>query len=103
MRWEQAVSAVGSMYRRFFYLLEPGNSPGLSEMMEVWGVEHSGEVLKKIGFRRDLHGCDLALMFYHRTLAIKSSIAEELGERSLSRARACGKTRGTGRPISTPR
>jgi len=49
MRWEQAVSAVGSMYRRFFYLLEPGKRPGLSEMMEEW----------------------------HRIFGIKSSIAEE--------------------------
>ena len=104
MRWEQAVSAFGSMYRRFFYLLEPGNRPGLSEMMDERGVEHSGEVLENNDFRRDLHGCTLALMFYHRILGIKSSIAEESETRSLSTPPiACGKTRGAGRPISAPR
>jgi hypothetical protein len=77
MRWEQAVSAVGSMYRRFFYLLEPGKRPGLSEMMEEWGVEHSSEVLEKLGVQIDLRGCALALMSYHRIFGIKSSIAEE--------------------------
>jgi len=38
MRGEQAVSATGNMYRRFFNLLEPGNRSDLSRMMEVWGV-----------------------------------------------------------------
>ena len=77
MRWEQAVSAIGSMYRRFFYLLEPGNRQSLSEMMEEWGVEHSGEIMEKLGVQRDLHGCALALMSYHRIFGIKSSIAQE--------------------------
>ena len=89
MRWEQAVSAVGSMYRRFFYLLEPGKRPGLSEMMEEWGVEHSGEVLEKLGVRRDLHGCALALMSYHRIFGIKSSIAEESEDEIVFHATHC--------------
>jgi hypothetical protein len=65
------------MYRRFFYLLEPSKRLGLSEMMKEGGVEHSGEVLEKLGVRRDLHGCALALMSYHRIFRIKRSIVKK--------------------------
>jgi hypothetical protein len=72
MRWKQAVSAVVSLYKRFFYLLEPGKRPGLSEMMEEWGIEHSSDVLEKLGVQRDLHGCGLALMSYHRIFGMRA-------------------------------
>jgi hypothetical protein len=89
IRWEQAVSAVGSMYRRFFYLLEPDKRPGLTKMMEEWGVEHSGEVLEKLGVQRDLHSCALALMSYHRVFGIKSFIAEESEDEIVIHATHC--------------
>jgi len=77
MRWEQAVSAVGSLYRNVFYLLGPDDRIKLSRMMEDWGLEHSEEVLNRLGGSRDLHGCALALMSYHRIFGIKSSIVKE--------------------------
>lgn len=76
-RWAQAVSAVGSLYRNFFYLLDPKDRKKLSMMMEEWGLEHSTEILPRIGAPRDLHGCALALMSYHRIFGIKSSITNE--------------------------
>lgn len=74
---EQAVSAVGSMYRNMFNLLGPEDRIKLSKMMEDLGVEHSREILKRLGSSRDLHGCALALMSYHRIFGIESSIVKE--------------------------
>lgn len=77
MKWEQAVSAVGSMYRNVFNLLSPDDRIKLSMMMEEWGIEHSREIFKRLGLSRDLHGCAVALMSYHRMFGMKSSIVEE--------------------------
>ena len=77
MKWEQAVSAVGSMYRNMFYLLDAEDRIKLSKMMENWGLEHSEGILKRLGASRDLHGCALSLMSYHRIFGIKSSIVKE--------------------------
>lgn len=76
-KWEQAVSAVGSMYRNVFYLLELVERRKLSRMMEDWGLEHSEEILPRIGASRDIRGCALSLMAYHRLFGIRSSIVEE--------------------------
>ena len=77
MKWEQAVSAVGSMYRNMFYLLDAEDRIKLSKMMENWGLEHSEGILKRLGASIDLHGCALALMSYHRIFGINSSILKE--------------------------
>lgn len=76
-RWELAVSAVGSLYRNVFYLLGADESIKLSRMMEDWGLEHSKEVLNRLGAPRTLHGCALSLMSYHRIFGIKSSMVKE--------------------------
>jgi hypothetical protein len=77
MKWEQAVSAVGSMYKNMYYLLDPEDRIKLSKMMENWGIEHSEVILKRLGASRDLHGCALALISYHRIFGIKSSVVKE--------------------------
>ncbi len=77
LRWEQSVSAVGSLYRNVFNLLDPGDRKKLSRMMEDWGREHADEALNRLHASRDLRGCALALMLYHRIFGIKSSIAKE--------------------------
>lgn len=88
-RWEQTVSAVGSLYRNFYNLLEPGERPRLSSMMKEMGLEHSREILPRIGAERNLHGCALALMAYHRLFAIKSRIAEETPEEIVIHVTSC--------------
>ncbi len=77
LRWEQSVSAVGSLYRNVFNLLDPGDRKKLSRMMEDWGREHADEALNRLRASRDLRGCALELMLYHRIFGIKSSIAKE--------------------------
>ncbi len=88
-RWEQAVSAVGSMYRRFFDMVGEDDRVRLSGMMEDWGREHAVEIQERLGVCKDLHGCALALMAYHRIFGIKSSIAEESGEEVVIRVSSC--------------
>jgi len=80
LRWMQAVSAVGSLYRDVFYLLGPDDRVKLYKMMEDLGLEHSKEVLNRLGASRSLHGCALALMAYHRIFGIKSSIVKQTEE-----------------------
>jgi len=79
-RWEQSVSAVGSLYRNVFHLLDPGDRKELSRMMEDWGREHADEALKRLRISRDLRGCALVLMLYHKIFGIKSSIAREMDD-----------------------
>jgi hypothetical protein len=89
MKWQQAVSAVGSMYKRFYYLLGPDDRSKLEKMMEDWGLEHSEEVLKRLDVSRDLHSCALALMSYNRIFGMKSSIAKESEDRICIRVTDC--------------
>ena len=88
-KWMQAVSAVGSMDRNMFYLLGPEDRGRLSGMMEEMGLEHSREILHRIGATRDLHGCALAVMAYHRVFGIKSAIAEETGDEVVIHVTRC--------------
>ena len=76
-KWEQAVSAVGSMYRNVFYLLDPEDRIKLNKVMENWGIEHAKGIFKRLGASRDLHGYALALMSYHRIFGIKSLVVKE--------------------------
>ncbi len=89
MKWEQAVSAVGSMYKRFYYLLEDEEKTKLSEMMEEWGAEHAEEIKERLDVAKGLHGCALALMAYHKIFGIESSIAEESGDELVLRVSHC--------------
>lgn len=70
-RWEQSVSAVGSLYRNIFHLLDPGDRKELSRMMEDWGREHADEALNRLRVSRDLRGCALVLMLYHRIFGLR--------------------------------
>ena len=76
-KWEQAVSAVGSMYKRFYYMVGNEDRAKLSGMMEEWGLEHAEEIKERLDVTEGLRGCALALMAYHRIFGIDSSIAEE--------------------------
>ena len=88
-KWEQAVSAVGSMYRDVFNILEPQERVKLSGLMEGWGLEHSEEVLKRLELSRDLHGCALALMLYHRIFGMESSIVKETEDEIIVHVSRC--------------
>lgn len=88
-KWEQAVSAVGSMYRRFFDVVGEDGRVRLSGMMEDWGVEHAREIKERLGVSRGLHDCALALMAYHRIFGIKSSISKESEDEVVIRVSSC--------------
>jgi len=88
-RWKHSVSAVGSLYRNIFHLLDPGDRKELSRMMEDWGREHAEEALKRLRVSWDLHGCALVLMLYHRIFGIKSSIAKEMDDEVLIHVSHC--------------
>jgi len=89
MRWTQTVSAVGSLYRNVFYLLDTDDRSELSKMMEEWGREHAEEVLSRLGVSRDLSGCALALMSYHRIFGIKSSVVKETEDKTVIHVSHC--------------
>jgi len=88
-RWEQAVSAVGSLYKRVFYLVDEEGRIRLTKMMEEWGLEHADKIRKRLDVPRGLHGCVLALMAYHRVFGIESSIAEESEDELVIRVSHC--------------
>lgn len=89
LRWTQAVSAIGSLYRNVYYLLDPDARDKLSGMMEAWGREHSEEVLNRLDASRDLRGCAMALMSYHRLFGIKSSIVKETEDEIIIHVSRC--------------
>lgn len=88
-RWTQTVSAVGSLYRNVFYMLDPHDRGRLAEMMQDWGTSHSEETVSKLGVRKDLHGCAVSLLAFHRIFGIKSSIVEETKDRIVIHATKC--------------
>lgn len=88
-KWEEAVSAVGSMYRRFFDMVDEEDRARLSKMMEEWGLEHARKIQGRLDVSRGLRGCALALMAYHRIFGIKSWIAEESGDDLVIRVSRC--------------
>jgi len=88
-KWEQAVSAVGSMYKRFFHMVGDEDRARLSGMMEEWGLEHAEEIKERLDVTGGLHGCALALMAYHRIFGIDSSIAEESDDGLVIRVSHC--------------
>jgi len=88
-KWEQAVSAVGSMYKRFYYMVGDEDRARLSGMMEEWGLEHAEEIKERLDVTGGLHGCALALMAYHRIFGIDSSIAEESDDGLVIRVSHC--------------
>lgn len=89
IKWKQAVSAVGSMYKNLFYPLGPEDRNRLSKMMEDWVLDHSEEILKRLGASRNLHGCAMALMSYHRIFGIKSSIVKETADETVVHVSHC--------------
>jgi len=76
-RWNQSVSAVGGLYRNVFNMLNPVDRTKLAKMMEEWGYMHASEALEKVGVDRDLHGCAIALLSFHRIFGMKSAIINE--------------------------
>jgi len=88
-KWEEAVSAVGSMYRRFFDMVDEGDRARLSRMMEEWGQEHAQKIQGRLDISSGLRGCALVLMAYHRLFGIKSWIAEETGDELVIRVSSC--------------
>jgi len=88
-RWKQTVSAVGSLYRNVFNLLNPSERANLTKMMENWGYSNSEEIIKELGIERDLHGCAVALLAFHRIFGIKSSIVKETEDKIIIHATKC--------------
>ena len=88
-KWEQAVSAVGSMYKRFFHMVGDEDKARLSRMMEEWGLEHAEEIKERLDVTKGLQGCALALIAYHRIFGIDSSIAEESEDGLVIRVSHC--------------
>jgi hypothetical protein len=76
-RWTESVDAVGGLYRNVFNILDGENRLRLTKMMEEWGCSHANEALEKIGAKRDLHGCAVTLLAFHRIFGMKSEIVKE--------------------------
>ena len=89
LKWELAVSAVGSMYRDMFSLLDEGDRVKLNRMVDGMRLEHSEEILRRLGASRDLHGCASALMAYHRIFGIDSSVVKETDEEIVVHVSSC--------------
>jgi hypothetical protein len=77
------------MYRDMYRLLDEEDRTKLSKMMEDMGREHSEEILRRLGASRDLHGCALALMAYHRVFGIDSSVVEEMRDEIVIHVSSC--------------
>jgi len=77
LKWELSVSAVGSLYRDMYNLLDEDERVKLATVMENMGLEHSKEIAKRLRLSKNLHDCALALMSYHRIFGIESRIVEE--------------------------
>ena len=89
LKWELSVSAVGSLYRDMYYILDEGERVKLAKVMENMGLEHSEEITKRLGLSKNLHGCALSLMAYHRIFGIRSHIAEETDREVVIRVSKC--------------